>query len=142
MSDSTKTGGNTAVEESQTDAAARRKKGEFVRGISGFRGVLGEDPDFPAEPNRYHLFVELNCPWCHRVTLARTILGLENSITLDIAGPKRTTGDDPIGANLWEFNPQRVAALTSPVLSRHRISCSLAALCVGHRFRKRAASAP
>ncbi len=40
----------TSIEEAQTNAAARRAKGEFVRGVSGFRSVLGEDPDFPAEP--------------------------------------------------------------------------------------------
>ena len=44
---------DTAVEESQTDAVARRAQGEFVRGVSGFRGVLHKDPDFPAEPGRY-----------------------------------------------------------------------------------------
>ena len=69
MSAPTTTAVNTAVEESQTDAVARRARGEFVRGVSGIRGVLGEDPDFPAEPNRYHIFVAFNCPWCHRVTL-------------------------------------------------------------------------
>jgi len=107
---------NTAVEESQIDAAARRKGGEFVRGVSGFRSVLGEATEFPAEPNRYHLFVALNCPWCHRVTLARNILGLEDSITLDVAFPNRTTEADPVGPNLWEFNPQRVSSLTGTIL--------------------------
>ena len=116
MPDSTKTDVNTAVEESQTDAVTRRAKGEFVRGISGFRSVLGEDPDFPAEPNRYHIFVAFNCPWCHRVTLARNILGLEDSITLDVAFPNRTLDDDPIAAGRWEFNPRRIATLTGTTL--------------------------
>ena len=107
---------NTSVEEAQTNARERRAKGEFVRGVSGFRSVLGEDPDFPAVPNRYHLFVALNCPWCHRVTLARNLLGLENSITMDIAFPSRTNEDDPIEANRWEFNPQRIATLTGAPL--------------------------
>ena len=52
----------TSIEESQKDAAARRANGEFVRGVSGFRSILGEDPDFPAEAGRYHLFVAFNCP--------------------------------------------------------------------------------
>jgi putative glutathione S-transferase len=108
---------NITVEESQTDAAARRAKGEFVRGVSGFRSVLGEATDFPAEPNRYHLFVAFNCPWCHRVTLARNILGLEDSITMDVAFPNRTLDDDPIEASRWEFNPQRIATLTGSTLS-------------------------
>ena len=116
MSGENPTDVNTTVEESQIDAAARRARGEFVRGVSGFRNILGEDPDFPAEPGRYHLFVALNCPWCHRVTLARNILGLENTITLDVAFPGRTNDDDPVAANLWEFNPQRTATLTGQTL--------------------------
>ncbi len=104
-----------AVEESQANAAARRAKGEFVRGVSGFRSALG-DADFPAEPGRYHLFVALNCPWCHRVTLARNVLGLQGSIGLDVAFPSRTNDDDPAGPNLWEFNPARISALTGAPL--------------------------
>lgn len=106
---------DTSVEESQANAHSRRSKGEFVRGVSGFRAVIG-DSDFPAEPGRYHLFVALNCPWCHRVTLARNILGLQNSITLDIAFPGRTNEQDPVAANLWEFNPDRIATLTGAKL--------------------------
>jgi putative glutathione S-transferase len=105
-----------SVEESQKDAAARRAKGEFVRGVSGFRSVLGQDPDFPAEPDRYHLFVAFNCPWCHRVTLARNVLGLQDSITMDVAFPSRTTENDPIEPNRWEFNPTRIASLTGATL--------------------------
>ena len=116
MTNSPKNPVDTAVEESQSDAKSRRAKGEFVRGVSGFRSVLGEDPDFPAEPGRYHLFVALNCPWCHRVTLARNILGLQNSITLDVAFPGRTNGDETVKANLWEFNPERKSTLTGATL--------------------------
>ncbi len=110
------TPGKTSVEESQAGAIERRKKGEFVRGVSGFRSVIGEDLDFPPEPGRYHLFVAFNCPWCHRVTLARNILGLQDSITLDVAFPGRTNEDDSVEANRWEFNPQRIASLTGTTL--------------------------
>ncbi|MHA7876375.1 glutathione S-transferase C-terminal domain-containing protein [Roseivivax sp.] len=106
---------DASVEEDQTDAAARRAKGEFVRGRSGFRGQLGS-AEFPAEPGRYHLFVALNCPWCHRVTLARSVLGLEQAISLDVAFPNRTGEDDPAGPGLWEFAPERRASLTGEVL--------------------------
>ena len=102
-------------QEDQSDAAARRARGEFVRGVSGLRHAIG-DPDFPAEPGRYHLFVALNCPWCHRVTLARGILGLRDSITMDVAFPNRTGEDDPASPNLWEFDPDRVATLTGAPL--------------------------
>ena len=108
-------GQDTSTQEDQKNAAARRAKGEFVRGVSGFRHAIG-DADFPAEPGRYHLFVALNCPWCHRVTLARNVLGLEDSITLDVAFPTRTDESDPAGPNLWEFNPTRKATLTGETL--------------------------
>lgn len=106
---------NTSIQEDQTKAQERRARGEFVRGVSGFRHAIG-DPDFPAEPGRYHLFVALNCPWCHRATLARHVLGLQNSISMDVAFPNRTDETDPAGANLWEFSPNRIASLTGQPL--------------------------
>ena len=111
----TRSNQDTSVEEDQTDAASRRASGEFVRGVSGFRHAIG-DPEFPAMPGRYHLFVALNCPWCHRATLARSILGLQDAITMDVAFPNRTGDDDPAGPNLWEFSPRRVATLTGAAL--------------------------
>ena len=104
-----------STQESQADATARRARGEFVRGVSGFRHAIG-DAEFPAEPGRYHLFVALNCPWCHRATLARAVLGLEEAITMDVAFPNRTGEDDPAGPNLWEFAPGRIASLTGAPL--------------------------
>ncbi|MEM6479144.1 MAG: glutathione S-transferase C-terminal domain-containing protein [Pseudomonadota bacterium] len=106
---------DTSKEEAQQDAQARRAKGEFVRGISAFRHAIGEK-DFPPEPRRYHLFVALNCPWCHRVTLARAVLGLHESLSLDVAFPNRTGADDPEGEGLWEFAPDRIASLTGAPL--------------------------
>lgn len=121
---------DTATEESQMQAMARRAKGEFVRGVSGFRSTLGIEA-FPPEPGRYHLFVAFNCPWCHRVTLARSVLGLQASITLDVAFPSRTDDKDPAGPNLWEFNPARLATLTGNTLPE----CTLdTATGVSHRL--------
>jgi putative glutathione S-transferase len=104
-----------STQEDQTKAEERRARGEFVRGVSRFRHKIG-DPDFPPEPGRYHLFVALNCPWCHRVTLARNVLGLHDSITMDVAFPNRTDDNDPEGPNLWEFAPDRIATLTGKPL--------------------------
>lgn len=106
---------STGTQEDQTQAAARRAKGEFVRGVSGFRHAIG-GADFPHEARRYHLFVALNCPWCHRVILARNMLGLADRITMDVAFPNRTGDDDPAGPNLWEFAPHRIATLTGDTL--------------------------
>ena len=103
---------DSSVEESQNNLRKRQQKGEFVRGVSSFRNYLGKDSQFPPEENRYHLFVALNCPWCHRVTLARSILGLDDSISMDIAFPNRTDSDHAFGSNQWEFAPLRKASLT------------------------------
>jgi putative glutathione S-transferase len=106
---------DNAVEENQSAAGARRAKGEFVRGVSGFRGSLGSN-DFPAVPDQYHLYVALNCPWCHRVTLARNILGLQQSISMDVVFPNRTREHDPEGPNNWQFSPERIATVTGAPL--------------------------
>ncbi len=102
-------------QEDQSNAELRRARGEFVRGVSGFRHAIG-DTDFPAEPGRYHLFVALNCPWCHRVTLARNVLGLQGSISMDVVFPNRTDEEDPEGPNHWQFAPDLVASLTGTTL--------------------------
>lgn len=104
-----------ATEEDQSGAAERRARGEFVRGLSGFRHAIG-DGDFPPEPGRYHLFVAMNCPWCHRAILARNVLGLQQGITMDVAFPNRTDEDDPEGPNLWQFAPDKIATLTGNTL--------------------------
>ena len=90
---------DNAMEENQSAAAALRAKGEFVRGVSGFRGTLGSG-DCPAVPGRYHLYVALNCSWYHRVTLARNILGLQQSISMDVVSPNRTQEHDPGGQTI------------------------------------------
>jgi putative glutathione S-transferase len=48
--------------------------------------------------------------------LARNLLGLAGSISVDVAFPSRTGDDDPVASNLWEFNPGRRATLTGEVL--------------------------
>ena len=95
--------------------ASAAQVASLCAGLVVFRHVIG-DPNFPPEPNRYHLFVAFNCPWCHRVTLARNVLGLQGSITMDVAFPSRTDEDDPAGANLWQFAPDRVASATGSPL--------------------------
>ena len=105
----------TAPKTAPDPSASHAQDGVFVRGTTGFRHALG-DADFPPEPGRYHLFVALNCPWCHRVTLARAVLGLERAVTMDVAFPNRTGDDDPAGPNLWQFAPDRAATLTGAPL--------------------------
>jgi putative glutathione S-transferase len=39
---------------------------------------------FPAETNRYHLYVSLACPWAHRALIVRKLKGLEDIISCDV----------------------------------------------------------
>lgn len=57
-----------------------------VDGLPGPSGIGG----FKAEPDRYHLYVALNCPWAHRTLVLRKVKGLEDMISLSIVMPLRT----------------------------------------------------
>lgn len=52
---------------------------------------------FKAEPNRYHLYVSLGCPWAHRTAIIWKLKGLEEVITLSIVDPVITE-------NGWVFS--------------------------------------
>ncbi|MEN2751493.1 glutathione S-transferase family protein [Psychrobacter sp. FBL11] len=74
-----------------TDASG----GHFKREESGFRNWVTKDGSvgptgtggFKAEPNRYHLYVSLACPWAHRTIIYRKLKGLEDMISLSIVNP-------------------------------------------------------
>lgn len=63
-----------------------------VEGSAGPSGMSG----FKAEPNRYHLYVSLACPWAHRTTIYRKLKGLEDMISLSVVSPY-------MGENGWTF---------------------------------------
>lgn len=62
------------------ELAPQSRDGEFVRASYKFGSRIG-DPQFPAQPGRYHVYVGNACPWCHRVLLALAFRGLEDSIS-------------------------------------------------------------
>ncbi|PRT56929.1 Glutathionyl-hydroquinone reductase YqjG [Wickerhamiella sorbophila] len=68
--------------------------GRFVRTVTQFRNWLSKDGKvaetgraFPAEANRYHLYVSYACPWAHRVLAARTLKGLEELLPVSVVHP-------------------------------------------------------
>lgn len=109
----------------QTNAEERRQAGEFVRGVSSARHWIQKasatttapskdcdnDVQYPVESGRYHLVVAYNCPSCHRVLLARSMLGLENVISVDVTFPSRSSGEDDGRPNLWQFRPEGYTTL-------------------------------
>ena len=78
--------------------------GSFVRKSSEFRDHIGTNGRFPAESGRYHLYVSHACPWAHRTVLARTLLGLNDHITLDVVDWRMNSDGS------WSFNPEEPGA--------------------------------
>jgi glutathionyl-hydroquinone reductase len=63
--------------------------GRFIRPKTSFRNFVTADGSsgFAAEPNRYHLYVSLSCPWAHRTLLLRALKGLEDAVPISIVAP-------------------------------------------------------
>jgi len=74
--------------------------GKFIRKDSSFRNFIGSD-QFPAENNRYHLYISYACPWAHRTTIFRKLKTLEKIIPITIV-------DALMGKNGWELSEDPV----------------------------------
>jgi len=74
--------------------------GEFKRTASTFRSHIGSS-EFPAEPNRYHLYVSLACPWAHRTLIVRRLKGLEGLIGVTVVDAFLD------GSKGWEFKEEK-----------------------------------
>ena len=116
--------------------------GKFVRSQAGFRNWITPDGapgpsgtgGFAAEPNRYHLYVSLACPWAHRTLIFRKLKELETLISVSVVSPKMpdetgwnfdkdegSTGDALFGKDtLWqvytEAQPDYTGRVTVPLL--------------------------
>ena len=77
---------------------ATDRQGGFVRQTSQFRHWISADDttEFAAEPDRYHLYVALICPWASRTLIARSLKGLEQVITVSVVEPQ-------LGSAGWRF---------------------------------------
>ena len=63
--------------------------GEFTRDRRYIATRITEDgrDGFPVEPGRYRLIVSRACPWANRAIIVRRLLGLEDVLSMGIAGP-------------------------------------------------------
>ncbi|WP_250007091.1 glutathione S-transferase family protein [Actinoplanes sp. M2I2] len=64
-------------------------QGEFTRDQRYIATRITEDgrDGFPVEPGRYRLVVARACPWANRAIIVRRLLGLEDVLSMGIAGP-------------------------------------------------------
>jgi putative glutathione S-transferase len=63
--------------------------GEFTRDQNYLATRITTDGQngWPVEPGRYRLVVARACPWAHRASIVRRLLGLEEALSMGIAGP-------------------------------------------------------
>ena len=71
--------------------AEQSKTGEFKRQEDAFRDWVRRDGStrYKPEPDRYHLYVSLACPWAHRTIILRKLKGLEHVIGMTVVDPVR-----------------------------------------------------
>jgi len=106
----------------------KKTGGRFVRQESSFRDYIGSK-NFPAEKNRYHLYVSHACPWAHRVLIFRKLKGLESVLPIIVVDPfmekngwEFKENDDAVNNKsfLYEIyqlaNPNYTGRVTVPVL--------------------------
>jgi len=85
-------------------------KGDFKRSESSFRSKVTRDGSsgFPAESNRYHLYVSYACPWAHRTLIMRKLKGLEDVISFNVL-------DWLLGEGGWWFCDDKPGCSPDPI---------------------------
>ncbi|GAB1199829.1 hypothetical protein APSETT444_009188 [Aspergillus pseudonomiae] len=84
--------------------------GHFRRKASVFRSSVSSDPaaKFPAEKDRYVLYLGYGCPWAHRTNIVRLLKGLEEIIQLVVLDPE-------LGPDGWFFSGRWGSAEKDPL---------------------------
>jgi putative glutathione S-transferase len=120
----------------------RNEQGEFTRQEDHFRHWVARDGSsgYQAEPDRYHLYVSLACPWAHRTIIIRQFKKLEAIIGMTVVDPIRDErgwafrngpgySEDPV--NNFKYlsevykatDPNYEARVTVPVLWDKKTGC-------------------
>ena len=76
-----------------------------VKQNNTFCFVADGSSGFPAEANRYHLYVSLACPWAHRTLIVRKLKGLEDVISTTVV-------DWNMGDRGWRFTDKVIKVET------------------------------
>ncbi len=98
--------------ERDMDYIPDRITAEDGRSRDPYDGQELDAPTWPVEPGRYRLAAAKACPWANRAIIVRQLLGLEDVISLGLAGPTHDKDS-------WTFDldPDQ----QDPVLGIHRL---------------------
>ncbi len=108
--------------------------GAFVRQKYSIRGRITADGSsgFPAEAGRYHLYVSLACPWAHRAIIVRSLLGLEEAVSMSVVDPIRDErgwafregrGHGPDGVCGFQFLSEAYLRTDPSYTGRYTVPC-------------------
>ncbi len=62
-------------------ASSRRQESRFRDWVgTASREQRRRRSEYPPEAGRYHLYVSLACPWCHRTAILRELAGLQQAV--------------------------------------------------------------
>jgi glutathionyl-hydroquinone reductase len=94
------------------DVDMRTTNGQFVRKATAFHNFVTADGSpgptgkggFPAERDRYHLYVSLACPWAHRTLIFRKLKKLEDIVSVSVTAAL-------FGKTGWQFGTEPGATL-------------------------------
>ncbi|PYI15538.1 transferase [Aspergillus violaceofuscus CBS 115571] len=91
--------------------------GHFRRKSAAFRSSISRDPnaEFPAQKDRYVLYINFGCPWAHRTNLLRSLKGLDDLIQLVVLDPE-------LGPDGWFFSGRYGSAPADPLYGFERLS--------------------
>lgn len=94
--------------------------GAFTRSASTFRQFVSKDPNsqFPAESERYHLYISYACPWACRCLAYLKIKGLDKAISFSSVKPiwgRTKESDEYMGWIFPESNTEVLGAEPDPL---------------------------
>lgn len=94
--------------------------GAFTRSDSTFRQFVSKDPNsqFPAESERYHLYISYACPWACRCLAYLKIKGLDKAISFSSVKPiwgRTKESDEYMGWIFPESNTEVLGAEPDPL---------------------------
>lgn len=77
------------------------EQGRFLRPSTQYHDWIRADGSsgYKPEPDRYHLYVSLACPWAHRTLIMRQLKGLQEVISLSVVDPY-------MGEGGWAFSKE------------------------------------